>query len=658
MILTARCCRWWRLLLVRVPLPLLSGGPAAISQRLMLLLQLPLALLLFCLMPPAVGATMLNSDQPMIDLASSLHYVEDPQQRLTLSDLKALQPDQWKQNTSPVFNAGFSTSNFWFRIELQAQAPGDDHWLLEIANPLLDHIDIYFVKGERILAPVSLGDSLPFASRPIEHRNFLLRLPNFSNEETLTIYIRSDTSGTMQLPIRAWQSDAFIEHEQHSLMWQCVFYGIMLAMAVVNLFVYFATQIRSYLYYVGTVMSLLMFQATLHGYGYQMFWPENQWWQDKSVAFFIACASAFSMYFAISFLKLKQQKPLYYYPFALFAFLGSCGIIFSLVLPYALALRFAVTAIAMGIPLCILIGALLLRNGFIPARFYLLAWTMLMGSSIFLLASKTGFMPVSWFTENIQQIGATLQAVLLALALADQIQQMHQEQLAAQDAELRHEREIRESQERANAQLERRVDERTRELADVIRKLADANERLAKMSIIDELSGLNNRRYFNQKYEADFKAAYREQVSIAVIMFDIDHFKQINDQYGHLVGDRCIAHVAGIIRDTVTRASDIVARYGGEEFVVVLCNTQADGAWHVGEEIRKRVESTPLLWRSETIPLSLSGGVASMVPPHYSAMMVLLDKADTALYEAKQTGRNRLVTAPKMPVIDKNRQKS
>lgn len=608
--------------------------------------------------PAWASETLLDSSRHRIDLAPALHFIEDPQQRLTLSDLKKLQSDDWQHNKNPVFNAGFSTSNFWFRLELTAREATSDHWLLEIANPLLDHIDIYFVKDEKILLPISLGDSLPFIERPIRHRNFLLRIPDIQPEETLTLLIRSDTSGAMQLPIYAWQSDSFIEHEQNALLWQCVFYGIMLAMAVVNLFVYFATRSKSYLFYVGTVMSLLLFQATLHGYGYQLLWPENQWWQDRSVAFFIASASAFSMYFAISFLKLKQQKNLYYYPFALFAFLSTAGIIFSLVLPYALALRFAVTAIALGSPLCILIGAFLLHKGFVPARFYLLAWTMLMASSIILLASKTGFLPVSWMTENIQQIGATLQAVLLALALADQIQQMHQEQLSAQDAELRHEREIRESQERANAQLERRVDERTRELADVIRKLAEANERLAKMSIVDELSCLNNRRYFNQKFEADFKAAYREQISIAVIMLDIDHFKQINDQYGHLVGDRCIAHVAGIIRDSVARASDIVARYGGEEFVVVLCNTQAEGAWHVGEEIRKRVESTPLLWRNESIPLTLSGGVAAMIPPHYSAMMVLLDKADNALYEAKQSGRNRLIIGPKMPVIDKSKLKS
>ncbi len=632
--LTARLCRWWRSLLAWAP------------GRLFGIVWLTAAL------SGQLHAVQLDPRSPVIDLGSALDYIEDPQQRLTLSDLKALPTTQWQRNANPIFNAGFSTSNFWFRIELQNSKVSDDQWLLEIGNPLLDHIDVYFVRGDRILAPVSLGDSLPFSARPIDHRNFLLRLPPIGEQETLTLYIRSDTSGTMQLPVRLWHSDAFIEHEQVSLMWQCVFYGIMLAMAVVNLFVYLATHNRSYLYYVGTVMSLLLFQATLHGYGYQMLWPDNQWWQDKSVAFFIACASAFSMYFAISFLKLKEQKPLYYYPFALFAFLGSCGVVFSLVLPYALALRFAVAAIALGSPLCILIGALLLRNGFMPARFYLLAWTMLMGSSVFLLASKTGYLSVSWLTENIQQIGATLQAVLLALALADQIQQMHREQLAAQDAQLRHEREIRESQERANAQLERRVDERTRELADVIRKLADANERLAKMSIVDELSGLNNRRYFNQKFEADFKAAYREQTPIAVLMLDIDFFKQINDQYGHLVGDRCIAHVAGIIRDSVTRASDIVARYGGEEFVVVLCNTQAEGAWHVGEEIRKRVEQTPLQWRNESIPLSISGGVAAVIPPHYSAMMVLLDKADSALYEAKQSGRNRLVIAPKMPSME------
>jgi len=117
-------------------------------------------------------AIELRGEHQKIDLASALYYIEDPQQRLTLSDVKALPAERWQLNQNPVFNAGFSTSNFWFRLELETSAPHADHWLLEIANPLLDHIDIYFMRGEQILAPVSLGDSLPFSARPIDHRNF------------------------------------------------------------------------------------------------------------------------------------------------------------------------------------------------------------------------------------------------------------------------------------------------------------------------------------------------------------------------------------------------------------------------------------------------------------------------------------------------------
>lgn len=590
----------------------------------------------------ASAAALGLSGVDQINLAPKLRYLEDARQGLTLADVRAIPDSNWQQNGSATFNAGFSESSFWFRFDIERSKATENEWLLEIANPLLDHVNVYFIRNDRILAPISTGDSQPFESRPIQHRHFLIKLPPLSDDETLSVFIQTNTSGAMQLPLRLWHTDAFIENEQDSLMWQWMFYGIMLAMAVVNLFIFVATRDMTYLYYVGLVMSLICFQASLHGFSYQLLWPNALWWQDRSVAFFIACSSAFAVFFAISFLKLKQQSKRYYYPFALFAIVSTCGIVFSLLLPYALALRFSVGAITVATPCCIVIGAMLWKNGFVPARFYLLAWSMLMLSNFILLASKSGYLPVNLFTENAQQLGAVLQAILLALALSDQIEQLHLEQLTAQEAILRHERESREAQERANSMLEQRVDERTRELADVVRKLADANDRLNRMSILDELSGLHNRRYFNQKYEADYKAAYREQNSIAILMFDIDHFKQINDQFGHLVGDRCIAHVAGIIRDCVTRPADTVARYGGEEFVVVLCNTPLEGAVHVGEEIRRKVADAPFLWRNDVLPLSVSVGVAVAVPDQYNAMMSLLDEADTALYESKQLGRNRV----------------
>jgi diguanylate cyclase (GGDEF)-like protein len=599
-----------------------------------------LVLIAFSVNATASTVSLAGTDQ--LNIAPGLRYLEDARQGLTLADVRAIPDSNWQQNTATTFNAGFSESSFWFRFDIEHSDVTANEWLLEIANPLLDHVNVYFIRDERILPPLSTGDSQPFHTRPIQHRHFLVKLPRLGESEKLSVFIQTNTSGAMQLPLRLWQTDAFIEAEQDALMWQWMFYGIMLAMAVVNLFVFVATRDMTYLNYVGLVMSLVFFQASLHGFSYQLLWPESLWWQDRSVAFFIACSSAFAVFFAISFLKLKQQAKRYYYPFALFAIVSTCGIAFSLMLPYALALRFSVGAITIATPFCMVIGALLWKNGFVPARFYLLAWSMLMFSNFVLVASKSGYLPVNLFTENAQQIGAVLQAVLLALALSDQIEQLHIEQLTAQEAILRHERESREAQERANSMLEQRVDERTRELADVVRKLAEANDRLNRMSILDELSGLHNRRYFNQKYEADFKAAYREQNPIAVLMFDIDHFKQINDQFGHLVGDRCIAHVAGIIRDCVTRPADTVARYGGEEFVVVLCNTPLEGAVHVAEEIRRKVADAPFLWRNDVLPLSISVGVGVTIPEQYNAMMTLLDEADTALYESKQQGRNRV----------------
>ncbi|CBL46400.1 7TM receptor family protein [gamma proteobacterium HdN1] len=588
-----------------------------------------------------------RSQEPTsVNLATYLHIYEDTQQRLSLSDVMALPESRWAPNRDQVFNAGFTLSSWWFYVDLSAAANGNHFDFLEIENPLLDNLDVYFVTNGLIETQITLGDSLPFSRRMVDHRNFLIPLPKISLDRNTRVYIRVTTSGTMQLPIYLWKSEAFLEADQMAVMWQSLFYGIMLAMAFVNFFVYLATFNISYFYYVGTVVSLLLFQATLHGYGYRLLWPDNQWWQEHSIAFFVSCICMFAMLFTISFLHLREQKKTYYFLFKTLAILSVIGVLLSLVLPYALALRFAVVAIALGSPLCVLIGIVLLRSGYKPARFYLLSWNIFLISSMVLLANKVGLLEVSWLTENIQQAGATLQAFILALALADEIQQMHKDQLSARETQLQHERDLREARERTNRELEQRVEERTQALEDAVQKLASTNEQLERMSIIDELSQLHNRRYFNHKFETDFKTAYREQCSISVIMFDVDHFKKINDHYGHLVGDYCIAHVAGILKKHVTRASDIVARYGGEEFVVVLNNTNAQGALHVAEEIRREVFTIPMQHDGMQIPMTVSGGVAAGIPHHYQGMAELLNLADNALYKAKQNGRNQIAIAP------------
>ena len=174
-------------------------------------------------------------------------------------------------------------------------------------------------------------------------------------------------------------------------------------------------------------------------------------------------------------------------------------------------------------------------------------------------------------------------------------------------------------------------------------QLADAYRELESLAQSDSLTGLANRRRFDAALHVEFARALRNRTSLAVVLFDIDLFKQYNDAYGHVGGDDCLRQVAAIIRCFVRRPTDVAARYGGEEFVVLLPDTDIAGALAVAEQIRYAVSEAGLAHRGSPLGrVSISGGVHAIQRSNASTALALLETADAALYLAKQNGRNRV----------------
>jgi len=198
--------------------------------------------------------------------------------------------------------------------------------------------------------------------------------------------------------------------------------------------------------------------------------------------------------------------------------------------------------------------------------------------------------------------------------------------------------------------LKREMDrrkQREKELLEVTRKLEEANRKLKQLSTQDGLTGIANRRQFNQYLAIEWARAARGKFSLSLILIDIDSFKLYNDHYGHLAGDSCLIKVAHVLQNTVKRPTDLVARYGGEEFAVILPHTGLDGASVVAEQMRQRVEEMKIehLYARSGKHLTISAGVAATVPLPGQDMMQLLQVADQALYEAKRLGGNKVVCA-------------
>jgi diguanylate cyclase (GGDEF)-like protein len=195
-------------------------------------------------------------------------------------------------------------------------------------------------------------------------------------------------------------------------------------------------------------------------------------------------------------------------------------------------------------------------------------------------------------------------------------------------------------------QARTREDELTRVVRERTRQLQEANDRLQELSYNDPLTGISNRRRFEEMLEAEWRRAYRNEQSLAILMIDVDRFKVYNDVFGHQAGDDCLVTVARVLSQSVLRAGDLVARYGGEEFAAILIGTDLGGASDVAGRLRAAVESLGLGAGTErSRPVTVSIGAAAARPRDGISAATLVGTADRALYQAKNAGRNCIKTA-------------
>lgn len=581
---------------------------------------------------------------------------------------------QWNLHNKDTLSFGYTSAVYWFRFEVLNQTDKSISHLLEIAYPVLDDIEmfVYDVKDGTQVGRHQLGDKIPFQLRQIQHRNFVVPL-DLSPMQGQVWFIRIKTSSAMQIPMTIWPEREFFVQDQSRLMGLGLYYGIMFIMVLYNLFVFMSVREENYLYYVLYVASMAGFLASLQGLSFQYAWPNATSWNDSAIIVMLAGVVLFACIFTRNFLFLSKGEEKLNLAFGLVIISSAFIAITVNLFPYYILIKVLIGIAVVGISLSIYAGILRWGQGYSSARYYTIAWSsMLLGGAILAL-NKFNFIPRNFFTENAVQLGSALEVILLSFALADRLNQEKRERFEAQIAALNHERvastaqaealeqercarsaqekaliherEAREAQaqaleiqRRANETLENKVKERTNELE-------SANHKLAELSTTDALTGVRNRRYFDQVLEREFNRAFREREHLSVLMLDIDHFKIVNDDYGHQVGDEALRVVAKVLLDIVHRTTDLSARYGGEEFAIILPNTEVDGAYKVAEKIRIKISEQILDAEDKQFSLTVSIGIMGDAPSAGDNADSWLKEADDALYAAKEGGRNKVVLA-------------
>jgi PAS domain S-box-containing protein len=411
---------------------LLTGQLVAASRMVLLVLSL--------LVSDGAAADVKIGAASSYPLSHEFSYLIDPTDQLTLRDVTqpAMQARfEPLRVTGPGANFGFNTAAIWLRVTLQTGAEAPSDWLLEVAYPPLDHLDLYS-PGPGGYLRQQAGDHLPFSSRAIPHRNHVLPLTLAPGVSTL--YLRIQSEGAVTAPVTLWQERALWAHDQRTYSGLSLYFGLLIGLLLYNLLLFTSIRDRVYLLYVLFVAGMALFQVSLTGIGLQFFWPGQLWWNIHAPPIGTVMAATFGLLFARAFLSSAARTP-WIDRLMLLEAAGFLVTLFVLVAVSYTAATFMVTGLVIaGVLTLMAAGGVGVRNGHPGARNFMISWTVLLLAVLVLALHNMGVLPSNALTSNAVVFGSALEMVLLSFALADRVnvarrfKQQAQSRIAAEHA--------------------------------------------------------------------------------------------------------------------------------------------------------------------------------------------------------------------------------
>lgn len=557
-----------------------------------------------------------------------VQYFEDATGRLTQGDAQetfAKSTDTLTRSDRDALSLGFRGSSFWLRLELKNDTFDAVSQLVEVSNARVSNIALYQLSKNGVWNESKTGSDLPFSTRAIENRNFVFPVSIPANSSSV-LYFRAQSNIGAGFPLAVWAESDFAKHVRNDYMLQSIYLGIALTMALFNALLYLSLRDRAYGYYVAFVFFSVLSITIKTGIASEFLFPQLFIWNDEAYFASVSWSVIFFVALMRSMLRLERRIPkidrglksiIFLHSFLSVAYWGNLPallipvlLVFCATLLYLIGVTFWCSVLKVRV-----------------AYFFGGAFAMLMLGASMTLLRVLGWLPTNTWTMDGLQIGSSIEMFLLAFALADRYHQMRRQKNVAQKA-------LVDGLKASERDLTMHVEKRTAELLEL-------NQKLEALSMVDGLTGIANRRQFDQVLNKEWMRSERTGLPVALVMLDVDWFKRYNDQFGHQAGDECLRRVAQAIQ-SISRSSDLVARYGGEEFVIISPETDGKQALQVSQRACDAVRSLSLTHpQSEFGIVTLSCGVCVAVANADSSPSNLIGSADDALYQAKAQGRNR-----------------
>lgn len=412
----------------------------------------------------------LHSHSGNITLGRNVYYHIDSTGILAIDDI--VKPESQKlfiQNKSNVAEFGFISSPVWLKFTVQELSPDPEDWFLEIAYPALDTVELYSLQEGKWTVKYS-GDHYPFSARELFYRNlgFFMSFPALKEH---TIYIKIHTTSASIIPLTLHKKKELLKDISFTESLYFIFYGVLLAMIFYNGFIFISLKNLSYLLYSLTTMSMLIYQVSFSGHGFQYLWPENLWLQRYTGLIAAILFAVFAFEFMIHFLDLKKKTRNLLRAWLVFQNLISC-----IALSYSLTAVFKVIGIIgiINTVTVITAGVLSWRKGYRAARFFVIGWSVYALGTILAILRLAGLIETNVLTNYAMQTGVVSELILLSIALADSYKLIVDEKSKIQKELLEVQIRMVETLKSSESRLEERVASRTAELQESNKTLESA----------------------------------------------------------------------------------------------------------------------------------------------------------------------------------------